>query len=73
MNDPHSKIAKQPDDMESLLLIDAFNSVFFTDSGMDYKSVKDALKWRGLSPKKYVTIIQRLYREFKSGVEIGKA
>ena len=72
LNDPHSTIVDFPRDSESRMIVEVFNSTvtesgFSGMSGFNYMSLKDNLRWRGLSRKKYVPLLLNCMIEYLNG------
>ena len=77
LNDPHSSIVAKPNDEESLVIIYIFNSASLEYnmgelSGFHYLSLKDSIRWTGLSVKKYVPILLNCMTKYIQGTNKSK-
>ena len=73
INDPHSKIAPAPKDMECIVILNVYNQVQKVSSGMgsvslNYEHMKDLCSWNHMSKKKYIPLIMNCHNSFMSGV-----
>ena len=73
VDDPHSKIAPAPKDMECIMILNVYNSVQKVSSGMGssnitYSHLSDLLRWNGMSRKKYTQLVMNCHNSFMSGV-----
>lgn len=73
-NDPHSKIARPPEDVVSKLLMRIFHNTPFIYgqhgiTGYNYEGLKDQIKWTGLRPKDFVNVLHTMLNRFIKGTQ----
>ncbi len=72
VNDPHSTIVPLPTHPESVAIIYIYNTTALEYgphglAGFNYLSLKDNIKWRGMSPQLYVPILLQCMANYIAG------